>query len=111
MSDHLKERDGFDARLAARFEQERPTVPPDPFVGTPMQKVRAGRRREAFMRAGLRVATLMAAVAASPWLIAGVASLNAALESSLSWAMGPLGAWFLGALGVLVVLATRVRRR
>jgi hypothetical protein len=111
MSDHLKERDGFDTRLAARFEQERASVPPDPFVGTTMRKVRAGRRREAFTRAGLRVATLMVAVAASPWLIAGVARLNAALESSLSWAMGPIGAWLLGALAVFVVLTTRLRRR
>jgi hypothetical protein len=110
MSDHLKERDGFDARLAARFEQERASVPADPFVGTTMQRVRAGRRREAVTRAGLRVSALIAVVAASPWLITGVARLNAALESSLSWATGLPGAWFLGALAILVV-ATRVRRR
>jgi hypothetical protein len=111
MSDHLEERDGFDARLAARFEQERASVPPEPFVGATMQRVRAGRRREAFLRVGLRVVPLVAVVAASPWLIAGVARLNAALESSLSLAMGPVGAWFLGALAVFVVLARRVRRR
>jgi hypothetical protein len=107
----MSDQDSFDARLAARFEQERASVPPDPFVGTTMQKVRAGRRREAVTRVGLRVAAVIAVVAASPWLIAGVAGLNASLESSLAWATGLPGAWFLGALTVLVVLATRVRRR
>ena len=63
------------------------------------------------MHAGLRAAALVAAVIASPWLIAGVARLNAALDSSLTWAMGQFGTWVLGALAVLVVLATRVRRR
>ena len=48
------------------------------------------------MRVGLRVAALVAVVVASPWLIAGVAYLNAALESSLSWSMGQPGAWALG---------------
>jgi len=107
----MSDPDSFDARLAAHFEQERASVPPDPFVGTTMRRVRAARRREAVTRVGLRAAALMAVVAASPWLIAGVAHLNAALESPLSWAMGPSGTWFLGALAVLVVLATRRRRR
>ena len=63
------------------------------------------------MRVGLRVAGLVAVVLASPWLISGVAYLNAALESSLSWGMGQPGAWALGALAILVVLAMRVRSR
>ena len=107
----MSDQDGFDARLAAHFEQEHRHVPADAFVATTMRKVRAGRRRREVMRAGLRVAALVAAVVASPWLIAGVARLNAALESSLTWTMGQAGAWVLGALAVLVVLATRVRSR
>ena len=107
----MSDQDGFDARLAAHFEQEHRHVPADSFVATTMRKVRAGRRRREVMRAGLRVAALVAAVMASPWLIAGVARLNAALESSLAWAMGQPGAWVLGALAVLVVLAMRVRSR
>ena len=107
----MSDQDGFDARLAAHFEQEHRHVPADAFVANTMRKVRAGRRRREFMHAGLRVAALVAAVMASPWLIAGVARLNAALESSLTWTMGQPGAWVLGALAVLVVLATRVRSR
>ena len=107
----MSDQDEFDARLAAHFEQEHRHVPADAFVATTMRKVRAGRRRREVMRAGLRVAALVAAVVASPWLIAGVARLNAALESSLTWTMGQPGAWVLGALAVLVVLATRVRSR
>jgi hypothetical protein len=107
MSDH----DDFDARLAAQFEQERASVPADSFVATTMRKVRAGRRRREFMRVGSRVAALAAAVVVSPWLIAGAAYLNAALESSLNWATGQLGGWVLGALAVVVVLAIRVRSR
>lgn len=76
-----------------------------------MQKVRAGRRRKEVMRAGLRVAALAAVVAASPWLIAGVARLNAALESSLTGTMGLPGAWVLCGLAVIVVLGMRVRGR
>jgi len=107
----MSDQDEFDARLAAQFEQEHRHVPADSFVATTMRKVRAGRRRKDVMRVGLRVAALVAAVAASPWLIAGVARMNAALESSLTWTMGQPGAWVLGALAVLVVLATRVRSR
>jgi hypothetical protein len=107
----MSDQDGFDARLAARFEQEHRHVSADAFVADTMRKIRAGRRRREFMRAGLGVAALVAAVVASPWLIAGVARLNAALEFSFSWALGQAGAWVLGALAVLVLLATRVRSR
>jgi len=107
----MSDQDEFDARLAAHFEREHRHVPADAFVARTMLKVRAGRRRRKFMRTGLRVAALVAAVMASPWLIAGAARLNAALESSLTWTMGQGGAWVLGALAVIVVLATRVRSR
>jgi hypothetical protein len=107
----MSDQDEFDARLAAHFEQQHRHVPADSFVATTMRKVRAGRRRREVMHTGLRAAALVAAVMASPWLIAGAAYLNAALESSLAWAMGQSGAWALGALAILVVLATRMRSR
>jgi hypothetical protein len=107
----MSDQDGFDARLAAHFEQEHRHVPADSFVATTMRKVRAERRRRGFMRTGLRVNALAGAVVASPWLIAGAARMNAALESSLTWATGQFGGWFLGALALLVVLAMRVRSR
>ena len=107
MSDH----DDFDAKLAAHFEQAHRQIPGDAFVGTTMRKVRDGRRRREFMRVGLRLAVPVAAVVASPWLIAGVARLNAVLESFLSSYPGQFGAWALGALVVFVILLTRVRSR
>jgi hypothetical protein len=107
----MSDRDSFDARLAARFEQEHRHVSADAFVAATMQKIRAGRRRREVMRIGLRVAVLAAAVALSPWLIAGVTRLNAALETSLTGSMGLPGAWVLGVLAIVVVVATRVRRR
>jgi hypothetical protein len=107
----MSDQDGFDARLAAHFEQEHRHVPANSFVGDTMRQVRAGRRRRKVMHAGLRAVALIAAAIASPWLIAGVERLNAALESSLTWAMGQPGAWVLGAVAVFVMLATRVRRR
>jgi hypothetical protein len=107
----MSDPDEFDVRLAAHFEQEHRQVPADSFVATTMRKVRAERRRRKVMQAGLRAAALVAVVMASPWLIAGAARLDAALESSLNWAMGQPGAWALGAVAVLVVLARRVRSR
>lgn len=107
----MSDPDGLDSRLAAHFEQEHRHVPADSFVAVTMRKVRAGRRRSDVIHAGLRVTVLVAAVMASPWLIAGTARLNAALESSLSWAMGQPVVWALGALAVLVVLSMRVRGR
>ncbi len=107
----MSDQDGFDARLAARFEQEHRHASADDFVAATMRKVRAGRRRREVLRAGLGAAALVAAVLASPWLIAGVEYLNAAVESSLNWGMGQPGVWALGALAVLVVLAMRVRIR
>ena len=107
MSDH----DGFDAQLAAHFEKEHRQVHGDAFVATAMRKVRAERRRREFIRVGLRLAVPVAAVVASPWLIAGVARFNAVLESFLSTDTGQFGAWVLGALAVLVMLVMRVRSR
>ncbi|MBC8025004.1 MAG: hypothetical protein H7Y89_03350 [Steroidobacteraceae bacterium] len=108
----MSDQDGFDARLAAHFEREHSHVSADSFVATTMRKIRAERRRREVMDVGLRAVALVAAVVASPWLIAGVARLNAAFESSLTWAMGgQYGAWVLGALAVVVVLAMRVRSR
>jgi hypothetical protein len=107
----MSDRDGFDARLSAHFEQEHRHVSADAFIASTMQKVRAQRRRREFMRVGWRVAALGAAVVASPWLIAGVERLNVALEFSLDWAAARSGVWVLGALAVVVVLATRVRGR
>lgn len=107
----MSDQNEFDTRLAARFEQEHRHVDADAFVATTMRKVRAGRRRREFVHAGLSAAALVAAVLASPWLIAGVDYLNAALEFSLSYAMGQPGAWAMGALAVIVVLAMRVRSR
>jgi hypothetical protein len=108
----MSDQDEFDARLAAHFEQEHRHVPADSFVATTMRKVRAGRRRREVVHTGLRAAALVAAAVASPWLIAGVVRLNAALEFSLNWAMGQSGAWaVLGALAVLVALAMRLRSR
>jgi hypothetical protein len=106
----MSEENGFDALLAARFEREHRHVPADAFVATAMKKVRAERRRGNFLRIGFRAAALIAIVAASPWLIAGVERLNEAVGSSLS-AMGLHGAWALGAMAVVWVLATRLRRR
>ena len=103
--------DGFDARLAAHFEQAHRHAPADAFVGATMRKVRAGRRRREFIRVGLHVAVLFAAVVASPWLIAGVARFNAAIESFLASDAGQLGAWALGALAAFVVLLRRGRSR
>lgn len=101
----------FDARLAAHFEREQPHVPADDFVAATMRKVRAERRSRDIARIGVRVAVLVAAVMASPWLIAGVSQLNAVLGSVLSSASGQLGTGILGALAVGVALATRARSR
>jgi hypothetical protein len=107
----MSDQDSFDARLAAHFEQANGHVPADPFVVATMQKVRAGRRRAEVMHMGLRLAALAAAIAVSPWLIAGVTRLNAALESSLTWTMGLPGVWIVGVLAIVVVVVLRVRDR
>jgi hypothetical protein len=107
----MSNQDGFDARLAAHFDQQHRHVPADSFVAITMRKVRAGRRRRDFLRVGLRVAVPVAAVMASPWLIAGVARFNAAFEAFLSTDGGQFGAWALGSVAVFVALATRVRSR
>jgi hypothetical protein len=107
----MNDQDGFDARLAAHFEQEHRHVPAEAFVAATMRKVRAGRRRREFLRTGMQVAALMAAVVASPWLIAGVTRLNSAIESSLAWTFELNGAWVLGGLAILAVVAMRVRGR
>jgi hypothetical protein len=107
----MSDQDGFDTWLAARFEQEHRDVPGDAFVTTTMRKVRAARRRSEARRISWRAAALVAAIAGSPWLIAGSTRLSAALESSHSWSLGLPAAWVLGVLAIVVVLAMRVRGR
>lgn len=107
----MSDQDGFDARLVARFEQEHRHVPADTFVAGTMRKIRAARGRRGVIHVGLRVVALGAAVVASPWLIAGIAHVNATLASSLTWAIGERGAWVLGALVALVLLSMRLRSR
>jgi hypothetical protein len=105
----MSEQDGFDAQLAALFEREHRHVPADVFVAVTMEKIRAGRRRREFMRIGWRVGALGMAVVASPWVIAGVEQVSAALDSSIGRTVGQYGSWVLGGLVVAVVLAKRVR--
>jgi hypothetical protein len=107
----MNNRDGFDARLAAHFEREHRHVPADAFVATTMRKVRAARRRRESVRFGLRAAALLAVFVGSPWLIAGGARLNAALQSSPTWTLGLPVAWIVGVLAIVVVVAMRVRDR
>lgn len=111
----MSDPDGFDSRLAARFDQEHRQVPADDFVATTMRNIRAGRRRGELLRTGLlvaaSVAALVAAVVVSPWLNTGIVRLNAALEFSIAWAMGQPAAWALGALAVVAVVAMRLRSR
>lgn len=99
-----------DPQLAALFEREHQHLPAEPFVGATMIAIRNQRRALAVMRNSLRVVVLVLLVVASPWLISGAASLNAALESSLAWA-GDTAGWALALLAAGTVLALRLRSR
>lgn len=107
----MSDQERFDTRLAALFEQEHRHVPADAFVADMMRRIRAARRRRKITRQGLRIASLAALVAASPWLTAGVEWLSAAVNASLEWVEGPPVTWVLGGVVLVVVLATRLRRR
>jgi hypothetical protein len=101
----------FDSLLAAHFNHEHQQIPADAFVASVMHRIRFQRRFATGIRTVLQVAALLAAVIASPWLIAGAARLNATLASSLTWIADLPGAWVLGALAIVVVLTSRVRSR
>ncbi|MEJ0100266.1 MAG: hypothetical protein WDO12_11220 [Pseudomonadota bacterium] len=105
----MSEADDFDALLKARFDAEHQHVPADPFIAIATRRIRAESRRMVIVRNTLRVAVLVAAVIASPWLIEGASRLNAALESSLAWGSGLPGAWMLGVLVVAALLVSRAR--
>ncbi len=107
----MNEPDDFDALLKARFEREHQHVPADPFVANAMHRIGAEQRLQAGVRMGLYVAALIAAIVASPWLIAGAARLNGALASSLVWAAGLPGVWVVGVLAVATLVVQRVRSR
>jgi hypothetical protein len=107
----MSDSDSFDALLAQRFEREHQHVPAGPFVPAAMHRIRFERRLAAGVGTALRVAALLAAIAASPWLITGAKRLNAAVEASITWTSGFPGLWIPGALAVVVLLAARLRRR
>jgi len=107
----MSDPEDFDALLKQRFEREHQHVPADPFVGAAMRRIRSERRQMVGVRTALGAAVLVAAIIGSPWLIAGAAHLNAALESSLRWTAGLPGAWALGVLAIAAVFLLRVRSR
>lgn len=100
-----------DPLLAAYFDREHRHIPADAFVSATMHRFRFQRRLAARVHTILRIAVLLVAVIASPWLIAGAARLNAALASSLNWIGGLPGAWILALLAAVLVLASRARSR
>ncbi len=107
----MSEPEGFDVLLKERFDREHQQVPAQPFIAATTRRMRAESRYAVGVRTVIRVAALVAAVLASPWLIAGAARLNAALESSFTWTAGLPGTWMLGVLAVAVVLWSRARSR
>jgi len=99
----------FDPLLAAHFNREHQHLAADAFVASVMHRVRFQRRLATRIHTALRIAALLAAVIASPWLIAGATRLNAALAASFTWIAGLPGAWMLGVLAAVLVLAARAR--
>jgi hypothetical protein len=111
METAMSDPEQFDTVLAERFDREHQHISADAFVASAMHRIRFQRRLAARIHAALRVAVLIAAIVASPWLIAGATRLNAALASALSWTGGLPGVWMLGALAAVVFLASRLRSR
>ncbi len=105
----MSEPDDFDVLLKERFDREHQHVPAEPFIAATTRRMRAESRLAGGVRTGMRVAALVVAVLASPWLIAGAARLNAALESSFAWTAGLPGAWLLGVLVVGALVVSRLR--
>ena len=107
----MSDPDDFDALLAERFRREHQHIPDEPFVAAAVHRIRFEQRVAARIRTALRIAVLLAAIIASPWLIEGATRLNAALASSLAWTAALPGAWMLGGLAIAAVLIARVRSR
>jgi hypothetical protein len=105
----MSEADDFDALLKQRFDREHQQVPADPFVATTLQRIRRDHRQKEGVHMALRAVAVLAAIIASPWLIAGATRLNTALEATLSWTAGLPGAWVVAVLVVAAVLVSRVR--
>lgn len=99
----MSDPDGFDALLAQRFEHEHAHVSAEPFVAATMQQIRIQQRQSARLRNALRIAAVVAAVAASPWLIAGATRLNNAVESSFAWTANNIGLSVVAAIAAVVV--------
>ena len=107
----MNEHEDLDALLKARFDGEHQHVPEDPFVAGALRRIDAEQRTLSWLRAGLYAVALVAAIVASPWLIAGAARINAALGSSFDWAAGLPGVWVVGVLALGLLVVQRVRSR
>jgi hypothetical protein len=105
----MSDPDDFDVLLKEQFDREHQHVPAEPFIAATTRRMRVESRYADGIRTATWVAALVAAVLASPWLIAGATRLNAVLASSLSWAADLPGMWLLGVLAVAAVLWSRVR--
>jgi hypothetical protein len=99
--------------LAARFRDEHTHIPDEPFVGATMRRVAAERERSVTTRHVLQAAALLAAIAASPWLIEGSVLLSALIDQGFTrasaWLATPAGMAIAAVTGA--VLAWRYRRR
>jgi hypothetical protein len=107
----MSEPEGFDVLLKERFDREHQHVPAEPFIAATTRRMRAESRYAVGVRTAMRVAALVAAVLASPWLIAGAGRLNAALESSFAFTADLPGAWIIGVLAAGALLVSRLRSR
>jgi hypothetical protein len=105
----MSDPDRIDPLLAAHFEREHQHVPADAFVAATLHRIRFQQRLTTRIQTMLRIAVLLAAIIASPWLIAGATRLNAALAVSLNWIGGLPGAWVVAVLAAVLVLASRAR--
>jgi hypothetical protein len=110
MEDVMSDANDPDAWLAARFACEHTHVPADRFVSETVRRIHSVRRRASGLRFVRRVVAVLVVVLVSPWLIAGVERLNAALESSARWTADQPVAWVIAGLAVSAVFGLRMLR-
>jgi hypothetical protein len=110
-TDHGPDSAEIDSRLMASFQDARPELPADPFVGAVAGRIAHVRRRRRYAERLVQIGGVALLILCSHWLIQASTVVSTTLDGwftvALTWLATPLGTASLVVGGLAVAAALR----